>query len=36
VLNGYLTPSMTLKRSKVLADFAGEVEKLYVDTRPAS
>lgn len=33
VLNGYLTPSMKLKRSKVLADFAGEVEKLYVDTR---
>jgi long-chain acyl-CoA synthetase len=36
VLNGYLTPSMKLKRSKVLADFAGEVETLYIDTRPAS
>ena len=36
VLNGYLTPSMKVKRSKVLADFAGEVEKLYTDTRAPS
>jgi long-chain acyl-CoA synthetase len=36
VLNGYLTPSMKVKRSKILVDFAGEVEKLYIDTRPAS
>ena len=36
VLNGYLTPSMKVKRSKVLADFAGEIEKLYTDTRAES
>jgi long-chain acyl-CoA synthetase len=36
VLNGYLTPSMKVKRSKILADFAKDIEKLYVDTRPAS
>ncbi|WP_309135473.1 AMP-dependent synthetase/ligase [Cellulomonas sp.] len=31
--NGYLTPSLKVKRAKVLADFAPEVEELYVDTR---
>ena len=36
MLNGYLTPSMKVKRSKVLADFAGEIEKLYTDTRAES
>lgn len=27
--NGYLTPSMKLKRSKVVDDFAGEIEEIY-------
>jgi len=36
VLNGYLTPSMKVKRSKILADFTKDIDKLYVDTRPAS
>jgi long-chain acyl-CoA synthetase len=36
VLNGYLTPSMKVKRSKVLKDFADEIEELYVDTRPGA
>ncbi|MCL1801519.1 MAG: AMP-dependent synthetase/ligase [Promicromonosporaceae bacterium] len=31
--NGYLTPSMKVKRHEVLADFAGEIEQLYTDTR---
>ena len=31
--NGYLTPSMKVKRSEVLADYADAVEALYVDTR---
>ena len=29
VENGYLTPSMKLKRSTVLADFAGDIDALY-------
>ena len=29
VENGYLTPSLKLKRSKVLSDYAGEVDALY-------
>ncbi len=33
ILNGYLTPSMKVKRSRVLHDFADEIETLYVDTR---
>ncbi len=33
VLNGYLTPSMKVKRSKVLADFARDIDKLYTDER---
>jgi len=36
VLNGYLTPSMKVKRSKILADFAKDIDKLYIDTRPAA
>jgi long-chain acyl-CoA synthetase len=31
--NGYLTPSLKVKRAQVLKDFAAEVEALYVDTR---
>ena len=31
--NGYLTPSLKVKRALVLKDFAGDVEQLYVDTR---
>ncbi|GIG38371.1 AMP-dependent synthetase/ligase [Cellulomonas phragmiteti] len=31
--NGYLTPSMKVKRAAVLQDFAHEVDGLYVDTR---
>ncbi|MCM0638707.1 AMP-dependent synthetase/ligase [Cellulomonas wangsupingiae] len=31
--NGYLTPSLKVKRAAVLQDFADEVDKLYVDTR---
>jgi long-chain acyl-CoA synthetase len=27
--NGYLTPSLKLKRSVVMKDFEAEVEKLY-------
>ena len=27
--NGYLTPSIKVKRAKVLADFAGAVDALY-------
>jgi long-chain acyl-CoA synthetase len=32
--NGYLTPSLKVKRAKVLADFAEEIEALYSDSRP--
>ena len=34
--NGYLTPSLKLKRAAVLADFAGAVESLYADHEPAT
>jgi len=33
--NGYLTPSLKVKRALVLQDFAAEVEALYTDTRTA-
>ena len=36
IANGYLTPSLKVKRSRVLHDFADAIEALYVDTRPAS
>lgn len=31
--NGYLTPSMKVKRALVLQDFAADIEQLYTDTR---
>ena len=31
--NGYLTPSMKVKRSEVLKDFADDVERVYTDDR---
>ncbi|GEL94418.1 AMP-dependent synthetase/ligase [Cellulomonas composti] len=31
--NGYLTPSLKVKRAAVLQDFAAEIDELYVDTR---
>lgn len=31
--NGYLTPSLKVKRALVLRDFAAQVDELYVDTR---
>ena len=31
--NGYLTPSLKVKRAQVLKDFAAEIDDLYVDTR---
>jgi long-chain acyl-CoA synthetase len=31
--NGYLTPSLKVKRALVLKDFAAEIDALYVDTR---
>ncbi|UZN04759.1 AMP-dependent synthetase/ligase [Cellulomonas sp. S1-8] len=34
--NGYLTPSLKVKRSAVLVDFAAEVDALYADTRAGS
>ncbi|MBD7919393.1 long-chain fatty acid--CoA ligase [Cellulomonas sp. Sa3CUA2] len=34
--NGYLTPSLKVKRAAVLRDFAREVDGLYVDTRTGS
>jgi long-chain acyl-CoA synthetase len=33
--NGYLTPSLKVKRALVLRDFAADVDALYVDTRDA-
>jgi len=33
VENGYLTPSLKVRRAQVLQDFAAEVEALYVDAR---
>ena len=32
--NGYLTPSLKVKRAAVLKDFAPVIDELYVDTRP--
>jgi long-chain acyl-CoA synthetase len=34
--DGYLTPSLKVKRARVLRDFADEIDQLYVDTRPAA
>ena len=34
--NGYLTPSLKVKRAAVLKDFAKEIDELYVDTRRSS
>lgn len=31
VENGYLTPSLKVKRSEVLKDFAGDIESIYAD-----
>ena len=31
--NGYLTPSLKVKRAKVLADFAGEIDAIYAAPR---
>ncbi len=31
--NGYLTPSLKVKRAAVLKDFAKDIDELYVDTR---
>jgi len=31
--NGYLTPSMKVRRAEVLRDHAGDIETLYIDTR---
>ncbi|WP_402464774.1 AMP-dependent synthetase/ligase [Isoptericola aurantiacus] len=36
VENGYLTPSLKVKRSLVLADYGEEIDALYVDTREQS
>ncbi len=33
VENGYLTPSLKVKRDLVLRDYANQVEELYRDTR---
>ncbi|GEA83271.1 AMP-dependent synthetase/ligase [Cellulomonas gelida] len=33
--NGYLTPSLKVKRALVLKDFADVIDELYVDIRPA-
>lgn len=33
VMNGYLTPSLKVKRERVLADFKDEIEALYSDKR---
>ena len=33
--NGYLTPSMKVKRSAVLRDFAGQVDAIYGGPVPA-
>jgi long-chain acyl-CoA synthetase len=34
--NGYLTPSMKVKRARVLADFADRVDAIYTEPRTAS
>lgn len=33
VMNGYLTPSLKVKREKVLLDFKNEIEALYMDNK---
>jgi long-chain acyl-CoA synthetase len=33
IANGYLTPSLKVKRDLVLRDYAGAIEELYHDTR---
>ncbi len=33
ILNDYLTPSLKVKRSRVLKDFASDIEALYIDDR---
>ncbi len=33
--NGYLTPSLKVRRDAVLRDFARQIDQLYQDTRPA-
>ena len=35
VENGYMTPSLKLKRRRVLADYAGEVDALYASGEAA-
>jgi long-chain acyl-CoA synthetase len=35
-MNGYLTPSLKVKRDRVLADFKDEIEALYTEDRGAS
>lgn len=34
--NGYLTPSLKVKRARVLKDFAAQIDALYVDTRESA
>ncbi len=34
--NGYLTPSLKVKRAQVLKDFAAQIDALYVDTRASA
>ena len=34
--NGYLTPSLKVKRALVLRDFAAEIEQLYIDDRAST
>ena len=31
--NGYLTPSLKVKRALILKDFATDIDALYTDTR---
>ena len=31
--NGYLTPSLKVKRALILKDFAADIDALYTDTR---
>ena len=33
VENGYLTPSLKLRRNKVVADHAAEIDKLYAEAK---
>ncbi len=34
--NGYLTPSLKVKRARVIADFAGEIDAIYAEPRTPS